>query len=284
MRKYFALAAAMTLISGAAIAATPVVDGQGITAANYGAALALQDATASGFGATLQAAELFVTNDGTNLYIGIAGNSGNGGSGFYVFIDAQAGGSSEAATDTSGGYGEFDQFASAGGGNMPTGFTFDRAVVLASLGDGGHLGSWDRIANTASYQGGTGAHTGGYDAAIDNSNAVAPPFTGGVIDTGVEIQIPMTAIGSPTNGTSIKIFAVAGNTNNGGNNAVYLSNMILPSETTPPSGPGGYGRDGVGGGSGNGTNFDGTGGPNITAATYLIGDSASVSDWTMLED
>ncbi|HNM46323.1 MAG TPA: hypothetical protein PKH51_04825, partial [Candidatus Sumerlaeota bacterium] len=84
MRKYFALAAAMTLISGAAIAATPVVDGQGITAANYGAALALQSATTTGFGPTLQAAELFVTNDGTNLYIGIAGNNGNGGSGFYV--------------------------------------------------------------------------------------------------------------------------------------------------------------------------------------------------------
>ena len=281
MRKYFALAAAMTLISGAAIAATPVVDGQGITAANYGgAALALQTATTTGFGPTLQAAELFVTNDGTNLYIGIAGNSGNGGSGFYVFIDAQAGGSSEAATDTSGGYGEFDQFASAGGGNMPTGFTFDRAVVLASLGDGGHLGSWDRIANTASYQGGTGAHTGGYDPAIDNSNADALPYVAGGIDTGVEIQIPMTAIGSPVNSTSIKIFAVAGNTSNGGNNAVYLSNMILPSTGDP----GNYGRDGVGGGVGNGTNFDGTGGPNITAALYSIGDSTSVSDWTMLED
>ena len=90
----------------------------------------------------------------------------------------------------------------------------------------------------------------------------------------------MTAIGSPTNGTQIHLFVVAGNTNNGGNNAVYLSNMILPSTGDP----GNYGRDGAGGGSGNGTNFNGTGGPNITAATYSIGDSTSVSDWTMLED
>ncbi|MCC6547686.1 hypothetical protein IT570_11020 [Candidatus Sumerlaeota bacterium] len=279
MKKHLMLTAMLALASGAAVALTPTVDGQSITALEYGPALALQTATATGFGPTLQAAELFVTNDATNLYIGVAGNNDNGGSGFYVFIDAQAGGSAEAATDTSGGYGEFDQFASAGGGNMPTGFTFDQALVVASLGDGGHLGSWDRLANTATYRGGTGAHTGGYDAAINNSNADILPYVAGGSDTGVEFQVPLTTIGSPASGTPIKIFVVAGNTNNGGSTAVYLSNMVLPSDGTP----GNYGRDGAGGGSGNGTNFDGVGGPNITPATYTIGIGTSVSDWTMID-
>lgn len=261
------IAASVAGAAGVASAAylTPTIDGQGITTGNNGPSLAVQTATA-GFDATLQMGELRVANDGTNLYVSIPGNNNNGGSGIYLFIDSVSGGVSEVATNPSPGYGEFDVLGATGGANMPASFLADFALNLQSSGDGGHLGTWNLLTNTATYRGATGSYTGGFNVAQDNSNATAVPWATGAVTTGVEMVIPLSAIGSPATGSTIKLFAVAGNRFGGGpDNTVYLSNQILPNSGTP----GNFGRNGSGG-DGVGTSFNGTGGPNVTPASYSI--------------
>jgi len=270
MRKALAfslMAMGLASVAGTASAAflTPTVDGASIAAGSNGPSLAVQTAT-GGFGADLQLGELFVANDGTNLYVSIAGDNANGGSGIYLFIDSVSGGAANLATDPTGGYGEFNALGVAGGAVMPTGFGADFVLNLKAPGDGGSIGTWELAGNTASYRGNEGSYTGGFNAAQNNTNATAVPWAAGAVSTGAEIQIPLSAIGSPAAGTTIKLFAVAGNTSGGGaNNVVYLSNQALPNSGTP----GNFGRDGAGG-DGVGTNFNGTGGPNITPANYTI--------------
>lgn len=270
MRKALAfslMAVGLASVAGTASAAflTPTVDGASIAAGSNGPSLAVQTAS-GGFGADLQLGELFVANDGTNLYVSIAGDNANGGSGIYLFIDSVSGGAANLATDPTGGYGEFNALGVAGGAVMPTGFGADFVLNLKAPGDGGSIGTWELAGNTASYRGNEGSYTGGFNAAQNNTNATAVPWAAGAVNTGAEIQIPLSAIGSPAAGTTIKLFAVAGNTSGGGaNNVVYLSNQALPNSGTP----GNFGRDGAGG-DGVGTNFNGTGGPNITPANYTI--------------
>ncbi|MBI1291743.1 hypothetical protein GC173_10940 [bacterium] len=245
---------------------TPTIDGAGISAANNGPSLAVQTATA-GFGDTLQLGELLVANDGTNLYVSIPGDNENGGSGIYLFIDSITGGAASLATGPTGGYGEFDVLGDTGGANMPASFNCDFVLNLKAPADGGSIGTWELAGNTASYRGNTGAYTGGFNAAQDNSNTTAAPWATGTVSTGVELVIPLSAIGSPAIGTNIKLFAVSGNTFGGGaNNTNYLSNQILPNSGTPSN----FGRDGAGGGDGVGTSYNGTGGPTVTPATYQV--------------
>ncbi|CAN5308045.1 hypothetical protein BH09SUM1_BH09SUM1_29000 [soil metagenome] len=278
--KKIAFAAALLAAAGVAHAdfKTPTIEGTGITVANYGTALSLQTAT-PGFGTTLQLGELYVANDATNLYVGIAGNNANNNSGIYIFIDSVTGGATTLEPNTAGGYDVFDDLAATGNGLLPASFTLNTALNIKSTTNATSLGSWDLISNAATYRGDAGTYTGGFNVGVDNSNASSTPFTAGAVSTGIEVQIPRTEIGSPANGATIKIFASSGNFTKGGNAANYMSNQVIPN----PGTAGNFGNDGAGGSGGNGLNYNGTGGPNITPASYVMAAPSSVNDWAILE-
>lgn len=262
------LAVAALLAAAASVPAayrTPTIDGLSINATNNGPSLALQTAT-PGFGANLQLGQLYVTNDGTNLYVSIAGNSANGGNGIFLFIDSVTGGASEVATNTAGGYGEFDDLAIAGGGVMPASFNVDMVLNLKSPADSGSIGTWDLGTNAATYRGNTGTYTGGFNAAIDNTNATSTPWATGTVSSGIEIQIPLSAIGNPAPGSTIKLFAIAGDNTKNANTANYFSNQVIPNSGTPTN----FGNDGAGGGAGNGLSYNGTGGPTVVPASFVV--------------
>lgn len=267
MKRILAATALIALAAGTAQAEfkTPAIDGTGITAANNGPSLALQTAT-PGFGPTLQLGEVFVSNDGTNLYVSFAGNNDNGGSGIYLFLNTVAGGATNIAANPS--YGEFDDLADVGGGNMPAGFGVDYILNLKRPAEGGSIGLWNLATNTAQFIGNSGSYTLGFDMAQDNSNATNTPWASGTVTTGVEVQIPLSQIGNPGPGDVIQFFAIAGNNNKGGNGGNYMSNQLLPNVGTPPN----YGSDGSGGGGGGapGLNYNGTGGPNVVPLAYTV--------------
>lgn len=251
------IAASVALLLGSASIAeakfnTPTIDGAGIDTTNY-RQVYLQTAEAC-FGP--KAYGLYVANDATNLYIAIPGNLGSDA--FHIFLDTKAGGSADVATNTSGGYGEFDDLAIAGGGVMPTGFLVDYVINAKP---GGDTGVWDVQANTAAYKGNEGAPSSGYNINIDDSNT-SGVASAALISTGYELQIPLADVGL-TVGKQFKIFLVSGNAGKGGNPATYMANQILPATGLATC----YGNDGAGGAAGNGLNFNGTGGPNITPTT-----------------
>jgi hypothetical protein len=269
MKRILAATALIALAAGTAQAEfkTPAIDGTGITAANNGPSLALQTAT-PGFGPTLQLGEVFVSNDGTNLYVSFAGNNDNGGSGIYLFLNTVAGGATNIAADPFPGYGEFNDLADVGGGNMPAGFGVDYILNLKRPAEGGSIGLWNLATNTAQFIGNSGSYTLGFNMAQDNSNATFTPWASGAVTTGVEVQIPLSQIGNPGPGDVIQFFAIAGNNNKGGNGGNYMSNQLLPNVGTP----GNYGSDGSGGGGGGapGLNYNGTGGPNVVPLAYTV--------------
>ena len=267
LRSLSATAALLAAVSaGAAVkVGTPTIDGTGINTTNYDL-IALQTNTTNGFGAGNIAAGLYMAQDASSLYIGIAGNlSGNS---YYIFLDTKAGGATNVDADPSPGYGEFNDLATGANGIMPSGFLADYVITVKTSTD---LGVWDVQANTAGYRGNSGAPNAGYAMSINNTNAVtAPPYSG--VSTGLELRIPKADIGTPTG--NIGVFLILGNDNKAGNPATYMSGMTLPNNNANLNN-GNYGNDGTGGGGGNGLNYAGAGGPSIVFPTPQLPVSVS---------
>ncbi len=233
------------------------VDGTIAGGEGYGAALALQTA-ATGFGNSTNGAILYATGGseidnlhaqvvGSDLYIFIGGNLESNGNTLDLFIDSKSGG----------------QNPIAGGNSSPTaaytGLTFDAAMVpdylLGFRFDAGFLQTqYSLLGGGGSNNIGQG-NVGGTSFAVDfdltagtNPGAVAinNSNTGGVdgstvntpasVTKGIEIRIPLSAIGNPTG--DIRVTA---HINNGDRN--YLANQVLGGL---PFGTGNLGGDGAG--------------------------------------
>ena len=280
-----ALAAPVLLILGAAAAtAAPVLDGTLDAGYSLRAVQTVQtqfgDANPNG-GSELDAA--YARIEGGTLYLMLTGNLENNFNKLNIFIDSVAGGQNVL------------QNAAGFGGNNPTndgwagkyaGFTFDAgfdADYLIIVRNGNSGGDQFNI-DYAVIGGGAGAFEAAsnvFGGSLTGSNANALPVagigvafdrsnTGGVtggtaaanqaaaaaVTTGIELAIPLSALGNPV----LEDILVSAMIN--GSNHDYLSNQFLGGLTAPQ---GNLGGDGAGG-------FNGTVGQINLQAGYAAGD------------
>jgi uncharacterized protein (TIGR03382 family) len=264
MRSYLTMAIACGAIASAAVAA-PVLDGMRDVA--YGGPRAVQtvqtqfgDGNPNG-GSELDAA--YARIEGGTLYLMLTGNLENNFNKLNIFIDSQAGGQNvlQNNTDNGGTNPSNDGWAGKYAGfTFDTGFSADYMLILRN----GNSGSDRFDADFATVGGGAGAFVQGSDVfagSLSGSNAAAlsngigiafdRSNTGGVLGgtgaadqaaaeavmTGIELAIPLAAIGNPLG--EIKISAMIN-----GSNHDYLSNQFLGGLA---AGQGNLGGDGMGG-------------------------------------
>jgi PEP-CTERM motif-containing protein len=278
MRNHHSISPKLLAVCGAGISLAQIASGaiglDGTLDAEYGSAVSVQTVE-TGFGdnfSELDAA--YARIQGGNLYLMLTGNLENNFNKLNIFIDSTAGGQ-----NTIGGSNPpNDNWASKHNGfTFDAGFSADYLFILRNGGTqfdldysqvGGGALSFDSFGNVfgGSTQGaamtGPGANLGfAFGIAFNNSNAAG--VLGGnnaanqaaalAVMTGMELVIPLTALGNPANGSSIRISAMIN-----GSNHDYLSNQYLGG-LTPPQGN--LGGDGLG-------NFTGSvGGVNLNNFT-----------------
>jgi autotransporter-associated beta strand protein len=210
----------------------------------YGSALATQtinsgfgystvgDGT-SGGGSELDAGYATIQN-GT-LYVFLAGNVENNGNHFNLFIDDGRSGGQNTLNETTGS----GPLHAMNGSIFSSGFNATYVLDGNDYANTFYLDQYDLVQKTGNYLGsvpltnGVGSNNlGGILAGINNKNI--SPMTGAsgaatnaaaedAVTTGMEFGIPLSVLGNPAAGSTIKLMADL----NGGNDA-YLSNQFLP--------------------------------------------------------
>jgi hypothetical protein len=254
MHKRAITLAALAVIGGSAAQAVPLVDGS--KDLEYGAPLTIQ-ANATGFGDNTSGTTNFANGseldagyariDGGNLYIFLAGNLETNFNKLEVFIDSTAGGMNR-LTAIPNNQGGFNRMADDGSGNgltFDTGFEADHWISMTSGGATPDIfvdyaplnpaANGNFAGQTVPLNGTLAGSNGGPTIQATFNNLNAPGFgsapLGGVtgltapndaalVTTGVEIAIPLAAIGNPTGPINISAFI-----NGGGHD--FLSNQVL---------------------------------------------------------
>jgi hypothetical protein len=248
MRRSFALSLASVLLSAAAASAAPVVDGT--AEAEYGSALAVQQAPTSfgdnnmghvGYanGSELDAGYGVVRNG--ILYVTLAGNLQTNFNKVDIFIDSVAGGMNKLSA-IGNNQGNFNRMADDGSGNgltFDSGFGADHWIAV-----GGGNAAPDIFVDYANLQtlqgnysgqttptnptlsGGNGGPT--IQLTWNNSNnsgvtGSTAPNDAASVTTGIEFAIALADIGNPTSGT-IKVTALVNGSDHG-----FISNQVLGS-------------------------------------------------------
>jgi hypothetical protein len=263
--------AALTAVAllGSAPAWAQTVDGT--RDASYPAALAVQAVT-TGFGNS-NTGQVGVANGdeldnihaqivGSNLYLFIGGNLQTNNNRLEIFFDSQSGGQNVLATGGGG------PLASLGGLTFDAGFAADYLLsvganqnganfnfvyvdygVVGSPGSSGSAGGGSTAGVSQSVDFDVSAGTLAGEVGLNNSNtagvsdvAVGNP---GAVNTGVELRIPLSAIGAGVNSGDIRVCVFTN-----GSNHDYVSNQVL---APLPSGSGNLGGNGSGGYVGGGT-------------------------------
>ncbi len=263
---------ALTGLSGNAFA-QPVLDGS-IAGDGYGGALSVQT-TQTDFGdnaSELNAA--YAQIDNGVLYLTITGNLESNFNKLNIFIDSVAGGQNQIGpgTDEGGTNPNNDDWAENYSGQGPSadgngnGFTFDAGfeadyLLILRNGNfgndkfdvdyavvGGGLAGFEEafdIFNGSFTGANASALTNGVGVAYDNSNTAgiaggtiaADPLAAIAVETGIELAIPLSEIGSPTG--AIKVSAHVN-----GSNHDFLSNQSLGGFVAPQGNLGGDGAAG----------------------------------------
>ena len=235
----------------ASSSAQVTVDGVLNSSEGYGSPLATQTIN-TGFGdnrtdtsgnssggSELDAAYGVVTNG--YLYLFIAGNVQANGNNVNIFVaDGQAGGQN--VLEIGGSQGEVAMNGStfSSGFNPNLMFTFtvtatnslvnlsvDEAVLLGSSGNESHLGYVTLSGGSGNNQnlGGSGIAVGfnnvNTTGVNGSSGTAANPAAADTVATGLELGIPLSALGNPTNAVKVLVDI-------NGNAYVYLSNQFLP--------------------------------------------------------
>jgi hypothetical protein len=217
---------------------------------------------------------------GGTLYVTLTGNLESNFNKLNIFIDSVAGGENVITTNT------------GGGGNNPSndnwavkyaGFTFDAGfaadyLMIARNGFGPQFDfDFNSVGNTSVVEvsgnifggatQGSNASVGASSIGVAFNNTNTAGVVGGTgaanaaaaqaVQTGLELAIPLAAIGSPAPGSVIKISAMIN-----GSNHDFLSNQFLGGL---PAGQGNLGGDGAG-------NFNGSVGQiNLATGGYAAG-------------
>ncbi|MBN2512897.1 MAG: hypothetical protein JXB18_08175 [Sedimentisphaerales bacterium] len=264
------LVAGFGLYLSASALSAPVLDGT--RDVSYGSAAAVQTVQTQ-FGdnnSELDAA--YATVEGGILYLMLTGNLENNFNRLNIFIDSQAGGQNVIQNNANNGGNnpendnwagkhagmtfdtgfEADYMLSLRNGNFSGNrFDIDYAVVGGGLGN--FLAATDIFGGTTTGSNAS-ALANGIGVAFNNSNAAG--ILGGTgaanqaaaltVTTGIELAIPLSAIGNPN--TVFKISAMIN-----GSNHDYLSNQFLGGL---PAGTGNLGGDGAGGFTGSLSGID----------------------------
>ena len=263
--------AALLASVGSAQAVT--LDGS-IAGDGYGAAAAVQTVETQFGDNSSELDAAYMQESGGVLYVTLTGQVEANFNKLNIFIDSVAGGENVLTADANNGGNnpENDGWANAHNGfTFDSGFAADYMIIVRNGNFGG-----DRLdIDFATVGGGLGAFeaasdvfggslTGVNAAALpiagigvgyDNSNAAgilggtaaADPVAAAAVQTGLELAIPMAAIGNP-NLADIKISAMVN-----GSNHDFLSNQILGGFPAPQ---GNLGGDGAGNWTGNVSGID----------------------------
>src|ERR1700722_13493955 len=233
-------------LAGVARQANAQIAVDGTLDSGYGSALATQtvntgygDSTigdgTSGGGSELDAGYGVVQNG--ELYVFIAGNFENNGNHVDLFInDGRSGGQAVLNASTASG-----NLNAMNGSVFSPGFSATYAIDANDYANTLYIDQYDLVKNTANYLGsvpltggiGNSQNLTGLKVALNNTNAAgvvgdggtgtaADPTAANAVKTGLEIGIPLAALGNPAAGSNIEIMA---DLNGGGNN--YLSNQFL---------------------------------------------------------
>jgi hypothetical protein len=198
------------------------------------------------------------------LYLVLTGNLQNNFNKLNVFIDSVAGGENLLTADANNGGNnpENDNWANKHAGMMfDAGFAADYMIIMRN----GNFGGDKFDIDLATVGGGLGAFeaagdvfggslTGsnanalplaGIGVAFDNSNAAgvsggtgaADQLAAAAVTTGIELAIPLSAIGNPASAGDIKISAMVN-----GSNHDFLSNQFLGALSPPQGNLGGDGN------------------------------------------
>ena len=202
---------------------------------------------------------------GGTLYLTLTGNLESNFNKLNIFIDSVPGGENVITNDTSNGGNNptNDGWASTYAGfTFPTGFAADYLMINRN-GNGNQFDfDFNSVGNTSVVEvsgnifGGAtqgsnpSVGASGIGVAFDNSNTAgvvggtnaANQAAAQAVQTGLELAIPLAAIGSPSVGDVIKISAMIN-----GSNHDYLSNQFLPGLTAPHGNLGGDGNGGFNG-------------------------------------
>lgn len=258
------LAAVATLALGGHAAAAVTLDGS-IAGDGYGSAVAVQSVQ-TGFGdnqSELNAA--YARVDAGVLYLTLTGQVENNFNKLNIFFDTVAGGQNQLNADANNGgtNPENDNWANKHNGmSFDAGFEADYLILIRNGnfgGDrfdidlatvGGGLGAFETAGDVfGGTQTGSNANAlpgAGIGVAYDNSNAAGIGGTTGAaadqtaalaVQTGIELAIPLSAIGNPAG--PFKVSAMVNNSNHD-----YLSNQFLGGL---PVSTGNLGGDGAGG-------------------------------------
>jgi glycosidase len=256
------------------------VDGTLNSSEGYGGPLATQtintgfgDNTSDTSGNSSGGSELdAVYSVATNgyLYLFIAGNVQANGNNINIFIaDGQAGGQHTLNIGGSAGETAMNNSVFSPGFNANLMFTFtnsattlsvDEAVLSGSSGTESHLGSVTLSGGIGNNQnvGGSGfavgfnnSNTAGVNG---NTGTAANQAAADAVTTGLELGIPLSMLGNPTNSVEVLIDI-------NGNNYAYLSNQFLPGLPVGTGNLGATGKYGPGGGV---FNFGTTSGEYLT--------------------
>ncbi len=173
--------------------------------------------------------------DSTDLYIMLTGNLETNFNKLDIFIDSMAGGQNQLLGGDVNPDIDYGGLRNMSGLMFDTGFEADYFLTITNNNSGDGMESYANFAGTPTGGGGTGESLGGgagtvvtgtngIMVAIDNSN-IAGVFTDTLgfpisVTTGIEIQIPLSVIGSPTGNVKVSAFI-----NNSGH--TYLSNQVL---------------------------------------------------------
>jgi hypothetical protein len=252
------------MLLGSTAAWAQTVDGT--RDASYPAALAVQ-ATPTGFGNANQGQIGIANGDeldnvharivGTDLYLFIGGNLQTNNNRLEIFFDSQAGGQNVLATGGGG------PLASLGGLTFDAGFAADYLVsvgantnsgganfnfvyvdygVVGNPGASGSAGGGSTAGVSQSVDFDVSGGTLAGEVALNNSNtagvsdvAVGNP---GAVGTGIELRIPLAALGAGVNSGDIKLCVFT----NGASHD-FVSNQVL---APLPNGTGNLGGDGNG--------------------------------------
>lgn len=263
MHKLLMRVAACGALASTALAA-PTLDG--VRDAAYGTPKAVQtvqtgfgDANPNG-GSELDAAYAHI--EGGTLYLMLTGNLENNFNKLNIFFDSQAGGQNVLQNDANNGGNNPANDGWAGkyaGFTFDTGFHADYMLILRNGnfgGDrfeidfatiGGGLGAFQAAtnvfggsltgSNANALPNGIGvAHDRSNTAGVTGGNEAANQAAAAAVTTGIELSIPLAAIGNPVGEFSISAMI-------NGSNHDYLSNQFLGG-LTPPQGN--LGGDGMG--------------------------------------
>jgi hypothetical protein len=180
---------------------------------------------------------------GGGMYLMLAGNLESNYNKLEIFIDSQPGGQNKLRGDNPNvDFDGLNRMGDDGSGNgliFEAGFEADYWISLTGGDDGGgNYQTFCNYAETATSGGGFGEYVGGgvgriftgqgtygIGWGIDNSNVAgvgpgAGPDNGAGVTSGMELEIPLAAIGNPTACVNVVAFI-------NGSNHDYLANQVL---------------------------------------------------------